>query len=166
MAAIPSKCASSLSGGKPRSVASLQGRDEVGDHGVILLKLLQGRREVRVCGGDGGEQLSVFAFMVAGQRGAEAVAEQQQLTRQRPTRLADFHRGLRHAQCFAESPVDGFQFVAPGDEPVLSHERAKEATSSSSYSFRFHASMPDTACHQHATLTPGYQRCHASARVG
>jgi hypothetical protein len=49
------------------------------------------------------------------------------------------------------------QFAAPGDQPgllALSHVREKGTTSSSSYSFGSHASMPGTACHRHATLAP------------
>src|SRR5690606_7604886 len=125
------RCTGSACGG-------LQACDEVADHRVILLKSAQRVPQFGVLGGDRREELAVLAFVVPRQRGAEAVAEQQQLAAGFLERAARQGSVLRDAQRLTEARVHAPKLGRPGGQAgalapcvvALSHVRAKGSTSS------------------------------------
>jgi hypothetical protein len=109
---------------------------------------------VWVRGLDRRKERAIFALMVSVERGAEAMAVQQEVPAGMVCGNAAAESLPREFESVSDAPVNSSQFGAPGNKSArvaLSHAATKGSTYTTSL-LRFGASMPDTACHQHATL--------------
>ena len=100
IAPMPSRCHPQHVGVGGGGDVGLQRADEVADHRVVLLELAQRLGEVGVLGRHRREQERVLAAVVTVERGAEAVAEEQQVRLAdgvRPAATSSSASGGRHA---------------------------------------------------------------------